>query len=85
MTRKKRTFISFDWALKHLLREKANRIFVHRYSDIVSIVYEENGTDVFNKSIGGAVAGGILFGGVGAIVGGSTAKAKQIKRSQRCP
>ncbi len=24
MTRKKRTFISFDWALKHLLREKAN-------------------------------------------------------------
>ena len=24
MTKKKRTFISFDWALKHLLREKAN-------------------------------------------------------------
>ena len=24
MTRKKSTFISFDWALKHLLREKAN-------------------------------------------------------------
>ena len=57
----------------------SNRIFVHRYSDIVSIAYEENGTDVFNKSIGGAVAGGILFGGVGAIVGGSTAKAKQNK------
>jgi hypothetical protein len=56
-----------------------NRIYVHRYSDIVSIAYEENGTDVFNKSIGGAVAGGILFGGVGAIVGGSTAKAKQNK------
>ena len=54
-------------------------IYVHRYSDIVSIAYEENGSDVFNKSIGGAVAGGILFGGVGAIVGGSTAKAKQNK------
>ena len=24
MTKKKRTFISFEWALKHLLREKAN-------------------------------------------------------------
>ena len=55
------------------------KIHVHRYSDIVSIAYEENGTDVFNKSIGGAVAGGILFGGVGAIVGGNTAKAKQNK------
>lgn len=52
---------------------------VHRYSDIVSISYEENGTDVFNKSIGGAVAGGLLLGGVGAMVGGSTAKATQNK------
>lgn len=56
-----------------------SKIYVHRYSDIVSIAYEENGSDVFNKSIGGAVAGGILFGSVGAIVGGSTAKAKQNK------
>ena len=54
-------------------------IKVHRYSDIVSISYEENGSDVFNKSLGGAVVGGVLFGGVGAIVGGSTAKAKQNK------
>ena len=34
---------------------------------------------VYNKSLGGAVVGGLLFGGVGAIVGGSTAKAKQNK------
>ena len=60
-----------------------SKICVHRYSDIVSIAYEENGSDVFNKSIGGAVAGGILFGGVGAIVGGSTAKAKQNKEVSR--
>ena len=52
---------------------------VLRYSDIVSISYEENGNDVFNKSLGGAVVGGLLFGGVGAIVGGSTAKATQNK------
>jgi hypothetical protein len=56
-----------------------SKIHVHRYSDIVSISYEENGSDVFNKSIGGAVVGGLLFGGVGAIVGGNTAKAKQNK------
>lgn len=52
---------------------------VHRYSDIVSISFEENGSDVYNKSLGGAVVGGILFGGVGAIVGGNTAKATQNK------
>lgn len=39
----------------------------------------ENGSDVFNKGIGGAVVGGLLFGGVGAIVGGNTAKATQNK------
>lgn len=49
------------------------------YSDVVSIAYEENGNDVYNKSLGGAVVGGLLFGGVGAIVGGSTAKATQNK------
>lgn len=49
------------------------------YSDLVSVSYEENGNDVYNKSLGGAVVGGLLFGGVGAIVGGSTAKAKQNK------
>ena len=56
-----------------------SRIHVLRYSDIVSISYEENGSDVFNKSLGGAVVGGLLFGGVGAIVGGNTAKAMQNK------
>ena len=56
-----------------------SKIHVLQYSDIVSISYEENGSDVFNKSLGGAVVGGLLFGGVGAIVGGNTAKAKQNK------
>ena len=55
------------------------KIRVIRYSDIVSITYEENGTDTYNKSLGGAVAGGLLFGEVGAIVGSNTAKAKHNK------
>lgn len=58
---------------------KPTSIQVLRYSDIVSISYEENGTNVYNKSLGGAVVGGLLFGGVGAIVGGNTAKATQNK------
>lgn len=58
---------------------KPSAIQVLRYSDIVSIAYEENGSNVYNKSLGGAVVGGLLFGGVGAIVGGNTAKAKQNK------
>lgn len=58
---------------------KPTSIQVLRYSDIVSISYEENGNNVYNKSLGGAVVGGVLFGGVGAIVGGSTAKATQNK------
>ncbi|MBQ8701743.1 MAG: SHOCT domain-containing protein [Prevotella sp.] len=58
---------------------KSSSIQVLRYSDIVSISYEENGNNVYNKSLGGAVVGGLLFGGVGAIVGGNTAKATQNK------
>lgn len=52
-------------------------IQVLRYTDIVSISYEENGNNVYNKSLGGAVAGGLLFGGVGAIVGSNTEKVTQ--------
>lgn len=57
----------------------STEIHVLRYSDIVSVSYEENGNDVYNKSLGGAVVGGLLFGGVGAIVGGNTAKTTQNK------
>lgn len=56
---------------------------LHRYSDIVSISYEENGNDMYNKSLGGAVVGGLLFGGVGAIVGSNTAKAVKNKKIER--
>ena len=38
-----------------------DKFHVLRYSDIVSISYEENGSDVYNKSVGGAVVGGLIF------------------------
>lgn len=61
---------------------RPDTIDVLKYSDIVSITYEENGKDIYNKSLGGAVVGGLLFGGVGAIVGSNvsqTTSNKQIK------
>lgn len=58
-------------------------IYVLRYSDIVTVSYEENGSEMYNKSIGGAVVGGLFFGSVGAIVGGSTAKTKQNKEVRK--
>lgn len=55
----------------------------YQYSEIVSISYEENGNDMYNKSLGGAVVGGLLFGGVGAIVGSNTAKTTKNKRIEK--
>lgn len=39
MAKKKRTFISFDWALKHLLREKANYDVLEGF---VSVILKKN-------------------------------------------
>lgn len=78
MTFNKYAFITDD-INKFVAIVTPDNIYVHRYSDIVSISYEENGNNVFNKSLGGAVVGGILFGGPGAIVGGTTAKSTQNK------
>lgn len=58
----------------------SSSMHVYLYSDIVSISYEENGNDMYNKSIGGAVVGGLLFGGVGAIVGSNAAKTIKNKK-----
>lgn len=53
---------------------------IYKYSDILDFeLLEDNNTIETNAGIGKAVAGGLLFGGVGAIVGGSTAKRKSKK------
>lgn len=53
------------------------------YSDIIEVSYEENGDQLFTKStgrtIGGAIAGGVLLGGAGAVIGGLSGKTKKNK------
>lgn len=45
---------------------------VYSYSDIMNFELIEDGNTVTSGGLGRAVAGGLLFGGVGAIVGGAT-------------
>lgn len=46
------------------------------YDQIVDYELTENGESISKGGLGSAVAGGILFGGVGAVVGGITGKKK---------
>lgn len=53
------------------------------YSDIIEVSYIENGDLLFTKStgrtVGGAIVGGVLMGGAGAVVGGLSGDSKQHK------
>ena len=59
---------------------------VFNYTDIIEVSYEENGNQLYTKSagrtVGGAIVGGMLMGGAGAVVGGlsgATAQNKEVK------
>lgn len=51
------------------------------YSDIIEVSYEENGEKLYSKSamrtVGGAIVGGVLMGGAGAVVGGLSGSSKE--------
>ena len=72
-------YIEFDednkkWFVsKKSINDKKTPI-IHSYEDIVEFELLENGETVTKGGIGRALAGGILFGEAGAIVGGRTAK-----------
>lgn len=51
---------------------------IHSYSEIVSFELLEDGGSVASGGVGRAIAGGLLFGGVGAIVGATTRKSKAV-------
>ena len=65
-----------------ILKRKENQAIYH-YNQIVDFELLENGETVTKGGLGRAVVGGILFGGVGAVVGGVTAsrRARGVCRS----
>ena len=64
-----------------IIGEKSHEIF--NYADIIEVSYEENGSQLYTKSagrtVGGAIVGGVLMGGAGAVVGGLSGASKQNK------
>ena len=49
---------------------------IHTYEEILDFELLEDGDSIVKGGLGRAVVGGILFGGVGAVVGGATGKRK---------
>lgn len=65
------------WAVPTgLFKKVVQPTSVHKYSEIVSFELLEDGNSITKGGLGRAVVGGAMFGGVGAIVGGSTGKKK---------
>lgn len=59
----------------HLPRCKESKS-VYDYADLLDYELIEDGNTVTSGSLGRAVAGGLVFGGLGAVVGGMTGKQK---------
>ena len=55
-----------------LLIKRINSQKIYNYNDIVSFELIEDGNSISEGGIGNAIVGGVLFGGIGAIVGSNT-------------
>lgn len=87
-TKKIGTFIEIDdnkkqWLIPDGFLGKKKNPKIYDYSDIVDFELLEDGETITKGGLGRAVAGGLLFGGVGAVVGGVTGgkKSKPICNS----
>lgn len=77
VTQKIGTYIEFDehkklWLVPDGFLGKKKDPTVYKYSDILEYELIEDGESLTRGGLGRAVAGGFLFGGVGAVVGGVT-------------
>lgn len=80
-TKKISTFVEFDdnqkkWLILSPILGKRDKSKVYNYSDIADFELLEDGESISQGGLGRALAGGALFGGTGAIVGGVTGKRK---------
>ena len=68
------------WMIGKGLIPTFNNAMPYCYDDIIDFELLEDGSSIVKGGVGRAIVGGVLFGGVGAIVGGATGKkkAKQI-------
>lgn len=76
-TKKIGTFVEFDddkkkWLVPDGFLGKKKNPKIYNYSDIIDFELLEDGESITKGGLGRAVAGGVLLGGVGAIVGGIT-------------
>ena len=76
-TKKIGTFIEFDneqmkWLIPDGFLGKKKNPKIYNYSDIVDFELLEDGESISKGGLGRAVVGGVLLGGVGAVVGGVT-------------
>ena len=72
-------YIKFNDDTKQILISPKFNPRIVNYSDVLDFELVEDGKSLVTKGgLGSAVVGGVLFGGVGAIVGGSTGKRKGV-------
>jgi hypothetical protein len=64
--------------------DEGHNLFIFNYNDIIQSELDIDGKTIFKKStsgsIGRALVGGVLAGGVGALVGGTTGKQNQKEK-----
>lgn len=70
-----------EWAVGRGLIPSMKNAAIYSYDDIIDFELIEDGTSVTKGGLGRAAVGGLVFGGVGAIVGGVTGGKKA---NQKC-
>ena len=75
------SYIKFDeknrkWFVPDGMFGGVKHPIIYSFDDIIAFELLEDGNSITKGGVGRAIVGGLLFGGVGAIVGGSTGKRK---------
>jgi len=69
------------WLIPNILTGSIKKSRTYNIDDIVCVELLEDDGQVSSGGVGRAVVGGVLFGGIGAVVGAGTAKSKPVCNS----